>query len=383
MNDIFQDIRPYEGREVIEAAERLGNNSDYTRAIRNVLPEKVAKRILGNVGNITSCADFQREVTYRFMEAYAQQTITCLTISGFEKLNPNDFYLFVANHRDIILDSALLQMEMYKHNFRMLKSGIGDNLASTPMFMDVARTNNMFLIKRKGSKRELLESSILLSKYIRYNIVEKHDSVWIAQRNGRTKDGEDKTQQGVLKMFEKSSTSADIIDGFRELNIVPVVISYEYEPCDTFKARELCLTERDGVYVKAKDEDFNSMRAGILQKKGNVHISICNPLNMSLDKVKRGANNNETLTNIAQLIDNEIYQGYRLWRTNYIAADLMRNEERYTHQYTDGQFYDFQNYLREKSCSADAEFEPMYEHMLRIYATPVIKKEQILAGKDE
>ena len=197
----------------------------------------------------------------------------------------------------------------------MLKSGIGDNLASTPMFMDVARTNNMFLIKRKGSKRELLESSILLSKYIRYNIVEKHDSVWIAQRNGRTKDGEDKTQQGVLKMFEKSSTAADIIDGFRELNIVPVVISYEYEPCDTFKARELCLTERDGVYVKAKDEDFNSMRAGILQKKGNVHISICNPLNMSLDKVKRGANNNETLTNIAQLIDNEIYQGYRLWRS--------------------------------------------------------------------
>jgi hypothetical protein len=233
----------------------------------------------------------------------------------------------------------------------------------------------MFLVIRDGSVREMLFNSQTLSEYIRKSIQSDFESVWIAQRNGRTKDGNDKTQQGLLKMLAQSGNGS-LIERLQDLNIVPISISYQYESCDTLKAREIILS-RKGTYVKQPGEDFNSINTGVMQFKGMVEMTIGTPISEELNHITSCRPANEMLKEIAALIDRKIYNGYKLWNTNYIAADMVKKKRRYSAHYTPEEFDAFESFVEEKVKNTDVDATDFRKVFLNIYANPVFNKAKI------
>ena len=238
------------------------------------------------------------------------------------------------------------------------------------MLGDVARLNKMFLVKRSGSLREKLADYKHLSAYIQYSIFEEKESVWIAQRDGRTKDGFDYTKQGLVKMVSMGHDK-DLIETLRRLQIVPLTISYEYEPCDALKARELALSENGQHYQKYPGEDFDSIKHGIFDQKGRVSLIIGTPIDRELDEIPEDINNNDKLYHVCQLIDHQIYQNYKLYPNNYIANDVINQSERYHQFYTEEEKEQFMEYLHRKAKVRDVSEEKMMHYLLQIYSTPV------------
>jgi hypothetical protein len=261
-----------------------------------------------------------------------KQTTKGVTVAGIEHIDPSQNYIFVMNHRDIVLDSTLFQIVLIEHGFRTTEMCIGDNLMPSQFFIDIWRSNKMVKVIRGASIHETLQNSRVFSKYLRNSITNKHESVWIAQRNGRTKDGIDVTDPALIKMLAMSGTG-DVLASIAELNIVPVAVSYQIEPCDWMKTRELFLS-KDAPYQKAPNEDFQSIITGIMQRKGKVHITIGEPINPRLESCKN-LSNNDIFKGIAKMIDDEIIHGYKLFDTNYIAYDLFNRTNTYTSHYTE------------------------------------------------
>ena len=279
------------------------------------------------------------------------------------------------HHRDIILDPAITQLVLFRNGIPMTEIAVGDNLVSSQTIEYLLRSNRMIKVVRGISARELYLSSQLLSRYIRLNITEQRSSIWLAQRQGRTKNGYDITEQGLLKMLDMSG-SGDFQKSFEELNIIPMSISYEYEPCDILKARELVIS-RKHKYVKAEGEDLNSIIVGIQQPKGNVHLNIGKSL--SAEEIAEAArcDKNDRYQQIRHAVDKRVIEGYKLWKNNYVAYDLVNQSYKYSHMYDPADLEQFVAYMQKQLDTVEPEInrEDLRRIFLDIYANPVVTKE--------
>jgi len=373
MNAKFDDIRPYIDTEIPAAMQRIAE-SEYLPAIAKfVFPDKELNEVQKILRGYTNIRDFQLETMYAFNYQVVKQTANQFTYSGTEHLDPAKNYLFVSNHRDIVMDSALLQYALHLEGFRTTEITFGSNLMSSQLVIDIGRSNKMFKVVRSGNAREFYENSLHLSEYIRYTITEKGESVWIAQRNGRTKDGNDATDQGIIKMFCMSSGTQTPMKSIEALNIVPVAVSYQWEPCDVFKTKELYLSQDGAKYVKQKDEDFISILTGISQQKGNIHFSLCKPLEKEEYIDFANEQPNKFYKNIANLIDERIYHNYKLWSTNYIAYDILSKTDKFAPHYTPAEKEQFLQRLHHVLKQIDGDKDTISAIYLGIYANPVGK----------
>jgi len=369
--DPYKNVRPYNDVELPYAINRMLQSHGFISSLMNFVPDEPLNVLVRKIRKTKTCFDFQKDIFSKICQTFIDRSIDNLTVAGFDKLDKKKFYLFIANHRDIIMDSAIMQVYIVSQGLKTCLSGIGDNLLSSPILTDVAKVCNMFTITRSGGARQMVASSKLVSEYIRKSITEDNQSIWIAQRNGRTKDGFDKTQPSVLKMFCASGRDKSLYDSIRELNIVPLTISYEFEPCDQMKARELILTDKGKKYVKAPDEDFKSMSTGIFAYKSRVHLQFGEPINDSIDESIPFTNDNERIQYLCSLIDKQMYKNYRLWPNNHIAYDILNNSIEFQNYYSDFSKRDFIKHIRKQANVDDVSYAKMKQMLHTIYANPV------------
>jgi len=366
----FDDIRPYYQEEIPAAMKRIAECEVFPLLASFVYPDKSVEQVRERVCGFKTTLEFQQDTMSKVNEQVIKRSITKFSCDGLERLSPNKQYLYVSNHRDIMLDSSLLQYFLLKNGFDTTEITFGANLMMNPVVIDVGKANKMFRVERpSGNIKEFYKASLHLSEYIRYVIKEKKQSVWIAQRNGRTKDGIDATDQGIIKMFCMSEQK-DKIKALDELHIVPVAISYEWESCDILKALELYESQYT-KYTKKPGEDLNSILTGILQPKGEVHIELCKPIRR--DELLRLENltKSEYHKAVAKLIDSRIKPAYRLYPNNYIAHDMLFGNTKYKDLYTEEQYDAFAKRLTlldkyEDTCN----IERLKEIFIGIYANP-------------
>jgi hypothetical protein len=306
-------------------------------------------------------------------EQIIARSIRRFSYEGVSKLDKNACYLFVSNHRDIMLDSALLQYALHRSGYRTTEITFGSNLMSSPLIIDVGKSNKMFKVIRGGSSKDFYASSLHLSEYIRYTLTEKRESVWIAQRNGRTKDGVDATDQAIVKMFGMSSPD-NPVKALAELNIVPVAVSYQWEPCDALKALELYRLCRTGTYAKKPGEDLSSILTGVNQPKGDVHIAVCSPISEADLAPLSGLPHSRFNRQVAAIIDDRIYKSYRLTCNSYIAHDMRSHSNRYADRYTQEEKDQFVRRYSSALASDVEDKKMLGDIFLGIYANPVDTK---------
>lgn len=368
----FDSIRPYYDSEVNEAL-CASLNHPMMKAMMNFTFPDVEEEVWQNQLRKThSIRDFQINFVYQSIKRVLENTSDGLTTSGFEKLEPNTSYLFISNHRDIILDTSLLNVSLHDHGLVMTASAIGDNLVKKDFVLKLSKLNRNFLVQRGLSPRELLQSSKLMSEYIYQLLSKENRSVWIAQREGRTKDGNDATHQGVLKMVAMASDEKDIVPFFKKIKIVPVSISYEYDPTDALKMPQLLAQSKDEIYIKEKNEDFITLLSGIIGQKKRIHIHVGDILDKELDVINtENDNSNKKIQALAQVIDASILSNYKLWPTNYIAYDILNNTTQYAQFYSDKEKQLFERRLELR---IDVENPTLKEGFLAMYANPVVNK---------
>jgi hypothetical protein len=367
----FEDIRPYYDEEINPALKRIINVPEFSKILDFLFPGKDKDRIINDLSEIYTALDFQKRFMHPLVNSIVHKTSKGLTTSGFDQLNPGTPYLFVSNHRDIVLDSAMLQVVLLDFGHETSEITFGSNLMINQFIIDLGKVNRMFKVYRGGNRMELFRNSQILSAYLRYTITQKRTSAWIAQRNGRTKDGNDKTETGLLKMFNISS-SRDFRASFEELNIVPLAVSYEFEPCCAFKVRELVAAAKGIPYQKEPKEDFISILTGITQQKGRIHLAACTPVNQLIPETDSLQNVNDKINKLAVLIDSAIYHHFRLWPANYIACDLLNHDRKFIRQYSPAEMEEFTAYMNKELSIFAGDITLHKELLLKIYATPVI-----------
>lgn len=319
---MFEDIKPYDDLQASSALKRVASNPAIDSISDFLYPGSSHDNLRSLLSSVTGVDDFQEKVMYGAIGSIVKKTTSGLTFGGLEHFRNGDGsfnnYLLLSNHRDIVLDPAFIQYILKDNHLPSTEIAVGDNLISSQFVEDLMRSNRMIKVKRSGSARELYYSSVELSEYIRMKIA-GGTSVWIAHRNGRTKDGCDATSQGILKMFSMSGPD-DFSANFKDLKIMPVSISYEIEPCGIEKALETYLHTVTGSYKKAEGEDLRSILTGIIQQKGHVHIQFCNPLTDSEIDEAASYGKNDNMRHLCEIIDSRIIQGYRIWPNNIVAA---------------------------------------------------------------
>jgi len=374
----FDSIRPFYDAEINEGI-RSSVNHPMMKALMNftfpTLDDEVWKEQLLKTHSIR---DFQCNFIYQSIQKVLEKSSDGLSTSGFEKLQKNTSYLFISNHRDIILDTSLLNAALFEHGLVMTASAIGDNLVKKAFLLTLAKINRNFLVLRGLSPRELLQSSKLMSEYIGQLLLRENRSVWIAQREGRTKDGNDTTHPGVLKMLAMASDEPNLTDYFKKIKVVPVSISYEYDPTDALKMPQLKAEANNEIYIKEKNEDFMTLLSGIMGQKKRIHIHVGDVLDAELDAIQAEFDNsNKQIQAMSQAIDDSIHTSYKLWPTNYIAYDLLHGTTTYASEYTDIERAVFERRL-EKRIDAQSEFE--VQGILAMYANPVVNKRKYEHG---
>jgi hypothetical protein len=375
MQNRFDDICPYYPSEIPPAMQRIAGSEHFETLSQYIFPGRSVEEVREMVRNIRTTDEFQLKVMYYVNRQVMARSIPDFTYSGLDGLDPGKNYLFISNHRDIMLDSSLFQYILHSSGFRTTEITFGSNLMHPQLVVDIGKANKMFKVIRSSNIREFLKNSMHLSEYIRYTIREKGESVWIAQRNGRTKDGNDVTDQGIIKMFCMSK-AVDPVHSAAELNIVPVAISYRIEPCDLLKTRELYLSRKYGKYVKQPGEDLNSILTGILQPKGAVHLSICKPVTVEELEIDYKYPN-EFYKTVAALIDRRICENYRLHSNNYIAYDILSESTKYSGFYTPEEKETFSARCRYMLEQTEGDRDALMLIFLGIYASPVGNAEKL------
>jgi 1-acyl-sn-glycerol-3-phosphate acyltransferase len=369
-NPQFDDIRPYYEEEIPAAMQRIATSDVFPLLASFVYPGESIEKIRERLCAFTTTKEFQHDTMRRVNEQVIARSTTGATISGLDRLDPDKNYLFVSNHRDIMLDASLLQYFFVINGFETTEITFGANLMMNPVVIDVGKSNKMFRVERPGGDlKEFYRKSLHLSEYIRYTIKEKKQSVWIAQRNGRTKNGIDATDQGITKMFCMSEPH-NKIKALADLHIAPVAISYEWEPCDILKALELYESQYTR-YTKKPGEDLNSILTGIMQQKGRVHIELCQPISVAELSAFENQTNNEYHKSVAKLIDRRINTNYRLYPNNYIAHDLLYGNTKYHDMYTDEQYEAFLKRLSKLDKYDTCDIDRLKEIFVGIYSNPV------------
>ncbi len=371
-SEVFETIRPYHDAEVQPAIKRFINHPFFDQIVEKVFPDKSIDELKHKLSQIKTISEFQAVMMYPSARRILDNSSDGISHEGFEKLSKDKSYLFISNHRDIVLDSAILNVLLFEHDLGTTEVAIGDNLLVNDWITDFAKLNKNFIVNRNIPPREMYSYSLILSAYIRYTILEKNTSIWIAQREGRTKDGDDQTQQGLLKMIGLDGGD-DFYENYAPLRIAPMAISYEYDPCDVLKAREIQSKMEGKPIQKTPADDLKSMVTGITGIKGRVHLSIGKIVDEKLREIKTIKNKNDQMQALADLIDERIHQNYKLWPTNFIAYDWLV-EERFSDHYTKEEAEKFEDYLRKQVQSFSGDFKSLRDPLLAMYANPVKNK---------
>ena len=368
----FDSIRPFYDTEVNDGIRSCIHHPMMKAIMNFTFPDVEDEVWKEQLKRTHSIRDFQCNFIYQSVQKVLEKSSEGFSTSGFEKLEKNTSYLFISNHRDIILDTSLLNVALFDHGLVMTASAIGDNLVQKSFLKTLSKLNRNFLVQRGLPPRELLESSKLMSEYIGQLLLRENRSVWIAQREGRTKDGNDATHSGVLKMLAMGSDECNLMEYFKKIKIVPVSISYEYDPTDALKMPQLIAEAKNEIYVKEKNEDFVTLLSGIIGQKKRIHVHIGDVLENELDQIaSEYDNSNKQIQALAQTIDDSILQSYMLWPTNYIAYDLLYKTDIYKDFYTENEKSVFERRLEMR---IDENNPQMVESFLAMYANPVINK---------
>lgn len=372
----FDNIRPYDDAQTAEALKRIAKAPEIKQVCEFLhgsgLKEDSLRELLCSLNGID---EFQVKVMASVVRAIISKTTKGIETSGIENIKNGKKHILISNHRDIMLDPAIIQLILFENGVSTTEIAVGDNLIANQFIEDAFRSNRMIKVTRGGTPREKYTASKQLSAYLRSCVVSDRCSVWIAQRNGRSKDGKDMTEQGVLKMFEMSG-EGDFVNNFDALSILPVSISYQFEPCDFLKARELYITRAVGQYIKSPGEDTQSILIGLMQDKG--HVSFDFSPEISREEITQCAklDKNERFLALAEAIDKRINSNYKLWDNNYISYDLLNGTDKHSDKYTPEAKGYFITYM-EKGLSTIVEREPnidynkLKEIFLSIYANPV------------
>lgn len=374
----FDEIRPYDTGEVQQAFNELLADRQFSTMLRGIvpwLPKSLRNAVLkmAFIG-VKSPLDFQK----RFMKPIVRHIIRKHTdgCTFDDNCLPRDFslrYTFVSNHRDIVLDSALLDVMLVKTGYpTTVEIGIGDNLLIYPWIKRLVRMNKAFTVRRGLTPKEMLRSSQIMSRYIHYAVTQKHENIWIAQREGRAKDSDDRTQDSVLKMLAMGGDGKPI-DSLREINIVPLTISYEFDPCDYLKAQEFQQKRDNPAFKKSRQDDLDNMKTGIFGYKGRVHYHCAAPINTWIDELG-DLPKTEFFAALSKRIDRELHANYCLFPCNYIALDELEGTKKYAQHYTEADKKRFEDYLKgqlEKVKIANPDEKFLRERMLTMYANPL------------
>ena len=377
----LENIGPYSDEEAVAALAKVAHHPSVPWISKYIFPRQPETYLRDILLNLHSIDEFQKLVMNQAVEWVLARSAHNFSYDGIANIPVDSKFLLMSNHRDIILDPAITQVVLYRNNIPMTEICVGDNLLKSRTIEYLIRSNRMIKVIRGISARELYLSSQILSKYIRDAITSGRSSVWIAQRQGRTKDGVDLTEQGLLKMFDMSGTK-DFVQNFLELNIIPLSISYEYEPCDILKAREI-LISRTQKYVKTENEDLQSIMLGIKQQKGHIHLNIGKPLTEEEIVNASTCGGNDRYQAIRHAVDKRVIEGYRLWKTNYIAYDLAHHTFKYTDKYTPEDVEQFIVYVEKQLDQVEPTLnrQDLRDVFLGIYGNPVLSREQLDAER--
>lgn len=371
----FEDIRPLNQDEVQSAIEKLLASDEFRSAIRYIKPNLNWDEFATTMRACKTKEQFKSTLGYEAVMTVAQKTTFSLTVSGRSRLpEGKPACTFISNHRDIVLDASFLNLILFDVGYGLTQVAIGDNLLIRPWIETFVRLNNSFIVKRGVSVRQMLEVSYTLSAYIHHTIKETKESIWIAQREGRAKDSNDRTQPSVLKMLNMAGDK-DILSNLASLNIVPVSISYEYDPCDYLKAKEFQLKRDNPDYHKTQQDDLLNMETGILGNKGRVHFTIGNRINDRLAELDPNKDKNELFAEVANIIDKEIYRHYRFYPCNYVAYDLLHGTRRFSDHYGLKDKKEFEAYLQGQLDKIDIpnKDEAFLRRMiLEMYTNPLV-----------
>jgi hypothetical protein len=379
----YDDIRPYRDEELHDAITRLLADPMFNAIMPFIDPIIPEEKVKADLRALKSIYEFQHTIIHTFVTGLAKKTCDALDLSGFKYLDKTKNYTYVTNHRDIVLDSAFLNILMIDKGIDTFEIAIGDNLLVHPWISDLVRINKSFLVKRDLSVRQQLASSLELSSYIYNRVVDSGVSVWVAQREGRAKDSDDRTQESVLKMLNLGG-SGSVLENLASLNIVPVTISYEYDPCDYLKAKEMQVKRDDPDFKKTQKDDMLNMKTGMTGYKGRVFYKISPCISKDLLTMDSEMHKNELFTKIAKLMDNRIHRNYHLYPGNYIATDMLDGLDTFAHCYSVKEKEHFAAYLEKQLSKIELEGkdEPfLRKRMLEMYSNPL--KNNLEADKNQ
>ena len=371
----FDEIRSYNPEEVPAVMQRLCEEKPFMKVVSTLFPLMPKEQLRHKLLSFRNSDDLQKEMVYPFLQYLEANMTTGIKLTGLENIENNKKYLYISNHRDIILDSALLCSKLIENGMETVEIAVGDNLLVFPWIEKLVRVNKSFIVQRGLSTRQVMESSKRLSAYIRHVLYEKKNSVWIAQREGRAKDSDDRTQTSLLKMFNLAGKTNDLIENLKELNICPVSISYEFDPCDFLKAKEFQQKRDNPEHKKSPEDDLINMQTGVMGYKGKVvyHISGC--INGELDAIAHETpNRNEQIERAAHLIDYHIHRNFSITAENKIAYDEIHGDKDFAKDYSTEEKTTFEEYLDKQIRKIDLENKDrdfLRYKMLEMYANPL------------
>lgn len=363
---------PFQDSEVFEATQAIFNNDAFVNGMTKYLPTDLVDYFLKIKDEVHSVYDFQSKLTAPFLIAVQHESMIDRTVTGIENLNGR--HLYISNHRDIVLDPSYVNLSLHERKIETCEVAIGSNLAKHQLSDYLFKLNRSFIVHREGNPRELYQHSLNLSNYIKGLISNDKASVWLAQKEGRAKDGNDKTQQGLIKMLSMAK-QGDLVEHFQSLNIIPIAITYEFDPCDVLKTQEYIKKQHNPNFKKTFQQDLQNMLFGIQGFKGRVHFHFDTPLNDKLEQLKTIKNRKEQLSEIAKLIDYSIHQNFQLYEINYIAHDILTNSATYSDNYSIEDYEKYQAEFEQKlNVFNENDYENAKQYLLGIYANPVKNK---------
>ena len=370
----FNEIRPYNDEELPQIFEELIADPAFQKAATDAIPNVPFELLAQKIRACKSKLDFQETFCYGILWKIAADHTDGLTLDHTALPDKSKAYTYVSNHRDIILDSGFLSILLIDQGMDTVEIAIGDNLLVYPWIKKLVRVNKSFIVQRALTMRQMLESSARMSRYMHYTINEKKQSIWIAQREGRAKDSNDRTQDSVLKMLAMGG-EGDLIDRLMEMNIAPLAISYEYDPCDFLKAQEFQLKRDIEGYKKTTQDDLISMQTGLFGYKGKVHFQTAPCINDKLEQLDRSLPKQELFSSISACIDRRIHGNYRIYSGNYVAYDWLNNTSEFADHYTSEEKQRFVTYIEQqlgkiKIPNKDEDF--LRGKLLLMYANPLV-----------
>ena len=370
----FDEIRPYSPEELPKIFEELLSDSDFIEVIKKVLPDTPIEALANILRNCKTNLDVQKNIFYGLLHDIIKKCSDGFSFDSSQIADKNKGYTFISNHRDIVLDSGFLSVGLIDNGFpTTVEIAIGDNLLIYPWIKKLVRVNKAFIVQRALSMRQMLEASARMSRYIHFAVTQKQENIWIAQREGRAKDSNDRTQDSVLKMLAMGG-SGDVIDSLKELNIVPLSLSYEYDPWDFLKAQEMQLKRDVEGFKKSQQDDLVNMQTGIFGYKGRIHFQTGPCINDELEAL-RGLPKVEIFTKVSEIIDRYIHRNYRMYPANYIACDMLNGNKAMAEHYTAEDKAKFEAYLEKKISLInipDKDIDFLRERILTMYANPAI-----------